>query len=112
MRSTMPAVVVHSITFCEAGFPVIISQRRKSTWPPSRAGMGRIFMKARATARKAAMFQNAIQSHESGKMLPMVPKPPTLFAPSLVKTSFIERAYDTSRSVPISMPRGTDWKIL
>ena len=75
---------------------------------PGNAGIGRIFMNASATERKAAIFQNAIQSHFSGKILPIEPNPPTLLAPSFVKTSFMDLAYDVRRSVPISTPRGTE----
>ena len=45
-----------------------------------------------AIERNAAMFQNATQSHFSGKMEPMAPKPPMLFIPSFVATCFIDFA--------------------
>ena len=57
--------------------------------PPSSAGMGRMFMKARMTLRKAVSIQNVRASQAAGKMLPIVPKPPIDEAPSRVKTYFI-----------------------
>ena len=62
----------------------MISAMRNSTCPPSRAGMGRIFMKASIRLRKAVVSQNVSQSYVAGKMLPMVMKLPTLLAPSAV----------------------------
>jgi hypothetical protein len=58
--------------------------------PPSKAGMGRMFMKARMMLRKAVMFQNACQSHVPGNMLPIAPKPPICSAPDFVKSNFME----------------------
>src|SRR5690606_1792773 len=57
--------------------PVTISYNRKVTCPPSRAGMGRMFKKANMMDIKAVVDQKAGQFHESGKRLPMAPKPPT-----------------------------------
>ena len=57
---------------------VMISNNRKRMWPPSKAGMGRMFITARAMDRKAVMRQNRLQIQVSGKILPMEMKPPTL----------------------------------
>ncbi len=52
------------------------SNSKNSTWPPSRAGIGRIFIIARIIERNAVRFQNACQSHTPGKILPIVINPP------------------------------------
>ena len=66
--------------------PVIISKRRNIKWPPSKAGMGRMFMNASMMERKAVILQKSYQFHSEGKRLPMVTKPPSDVAPSWVKT--------------------------
>ena len=48
-------------------------------------GMGRKFMKANIREMKAVSCQKAGALHVEGKRLPMVPKEPTLLAPSRVK---------------------------
>ena len=54
--------------------------------PPSSPGMGRMFMTARMMLMRAVRSQNCCQSQAEGKMLPMVMKEPTLFAPSALAT--------------------------
>ena len=73
-----PIVSATSINLSEGLRLVMISTNRNRMWPPSRAGMGRMFITARAMDRKAVMRQKRLQIHVSGKMLPMEMKPPTL----------------------------------
>ena len=62
----------------------------KATWPPSKAGIGIMFMNASATDRNAVISQNESQFQRSGNIFPIVPNPPRLCAPSDEKTCFIE----------------------
>ena len=78
--------------------PVIISYNKNSTCPPSNAGMGSMFMKARIMLRKAVMRQNIIQSHVGGNRLPIAPKPPNDLAPSAVNTYLRSSTYP--RNIP------------
>ena len=74
--------------------------------PPSSAGMGSMFMNASMMLRNAVMLQNCIQSHVAGKRLPIVPKPPSDFAPSEVKTYFKSSTYPLRMFNPYLMPAG------
>ena len=84
--SVMPTTWARSMNFSLGGRRRMISAMRNNTWPPSKAGIGRMFMKASIRLRKAVVSQKVSQSHVAGKMLPMVMKLPTLLAPSAVKT--------------------------
>ena len=88
-RNAIPAICAYSRNFSLGCRRVIISTSRNSTCPPSSAGMGSMFIKARITERNAVIDQNCSQFHDSGKMLPMAPNPPRFFAPSRVNTYFI-----------------------
>ena len=68
--------------------------------------MGRRFMKASIRLRKAVVSQNVSQSHVAGKMLPIVMKLPTLFAPSAVNKYFKSLTYPESTSIPWEIPAG------
>ncbi len=85
---------------------VTISTRRNSIYPPSRAGMGIMFINASMMDRNAVICQKAYQLHDAGNMSPSVPNPPRLWAPSLVNISFSDDTYVARRSVPICQPRG------
>ena len=74
--------------FSPRGRPMMASRSRNMTCPPSSPGMGRMFMTARMMLMRAVRCQKARQSQVAGKMLPMVMKDPTLWAPFLVKTYF------------------------
>ena len=50
-------------------------------------------LKARMMERKAVIYQNWCQSHVAGKMLPIVPKPPSCLAPSFEKRYFMFPTY-------------------
>ena len=65
---------------------VTTSYNKNITCPPSSAGIGKIFMKAKITDRKAVIFQKAYQSHIGGKKLPIAPNPPKEDAPWGVNT--------------------------
>ena len=82
-KTPMPMYSAQIIKFSLGLRRVIISYSKNSTCPPSRAGMGKMFMKARMMLRKAVMSQNMCQSHTGGNMLPMAPKPPSDLAPSV-----------------------------
>ena len=86
--------------FSEGFLPVIISYMRKSTCPPSSAGIGSMFMKARMMLRNAVMSQKRCQSQTGGKRLPIAPKPPSDFAPSEVKRYFRSPTYPPRTSKP------------
>ena len=53
------------------------SYSKNITWPPSSAGIGRIFITARIIERKAVRFQKDCQSHTPGNILPIVINPPS-----------------------------------
>ena len=86
--------------------PVTISYMRKSTWPPSSAGIGSMFMNARMMLRNAVILQNSIQSQTGGKRLPMAPNPPSDFAPSAVNTYFMSSTYPRNTPIPYLIPAG------
>ena len=73
-----PMVSATSMNLSEGLRRVMISKSRKRMWPPSNAGIGRMFITAKATERKAVMRQKRLQIQVSGKILPMEMKPPTL----------------------------------
>src|SRR5690606_13987029 len=87
-----PTICAYSKNFSLGFLPVIISYSKNITCPPSNAGMGSIFIKAKIIDKKAVESQNPCQSQESGKSLAIVPNPPTSVAPFLVKRNFIELA--------------------
>ena len=89
MRMEMPTYSARIMKFSDGLRRVIISYSKNSTCPPSSAGMGSMFIKARMILRKAVMSQNMCQSHQGGKRLPLAPKPPRLLAPSEEKRYFM-----------------------
>ena len=72
-----PITCAYSSTLSLAFLPVIISYIRNIACPPSRAGMGKIFINARIIEIKAVLDQNPFQSHFEGNKLPIAPKPPS-----------------------------------
>ena len=73
----IPAICAYSKNFSEGLRLVTISYNVNKTCPPSNAGMGNIFMKARITESMAVSFQNDSQSHTGANMDPMDLNPPT-----------------------------------
>ena len=69
--------VAYSINLSLGFLPLNISYKTNITCPPSSAGIGRRFIKARIIERSAVDSQNLCQSHDAGKIFPMVPKPPS-----------------------------------
>ena len=67
--------------------PETISYIRNITCPPSKAGIGNTFIKAKIIEISAVDSQKPFQSHFAGKILPIVPKPPSCDAPFFVKTN-------------------------
>ena len=67
-------------------------------------------MKARMMERKAVIYQNWCQSHVAGKMLPIVPKPPSCLAPSFEKRYFMFPTYPFRVFTPRETPAGKDSK--
>ena len=53
--------------------------------PPSRAGIGKKFIKARIMDISAVLDQKPFQSQVAGNMFPIAPNPPSCEAPFLVK---------------------------
>ena len=86
----MPAIWARSKNLSDGLRPVIISTSRNSTCPPSRAGMGRMFMKANTSESHAVRSQKVFQFHWASKMPPMVPNPPICWIPDLVNRNFRE----------------------
>ena len=80
-----PITWAYSRTLSLAFLPVIISYIKNIACPPSSAGMGRMFMKARIIEIRAVLDQNPFQSHFDGNKLPIAPKPPNCEAPFFVK---------------------------
>ena len=81
---TMPIICTRSMNLSLGFRPVIISKSKNNKWPPSSAGIGRMFIKARMTEIKAVIDQKLYQSHCAGNKLAIVPKPPMEVAPSFV----------------------------
>src|SRR5574344_351280 len=73
-----PTVSAISMNLSLGFLRVMISYRRNNMNPPSRAGMGSMFMMAKAMERKAVSDQKLAQSNLSGKILPIEMNPPTL----------------------------------
>ena len=67
------------------GLPEIISYIKNITWPPSKAGIGRMFIKAKIIDSRAVIDQNFIQFHSVSNNFPIDANPPICLAPSLLK---------------------------
>src|SRR5690554_2350647 len=104
MSRNIPASWAYSRNLSLGFLPEMASTSKKSTCPPSSPGMGRIFMKARITERKAVIIQKEYQLHFAGKRFPMVPKPPNDDAPSLVKMCLNWATYPFSVRRPYFTP--------
>ena len=63
-------------------------------------------MKARIIDNKAVIFQKTSQFHWVGKSLPIVPKPPICFAPSLLNIKLSDLTYVPRVLVPVTIPAG------
>ena len=87
-RKLMPIFSAISMNFSLGFLRVITSATRKSACPPSRAGMGRTFIKASMSDINAVSSQKRCQSHVVGKSEPMAPNEPIDLAPSFVKRYF------------------------
>ena len=87
----MPIIWARSRNCSEAGRPAIISYSVNITCPPSNAGMGSRFMKAKISEKNAVLRQKIYQSHPASKMLPKVTRLPICDAPLLVNKKRIER---------------------
>ena len=81
-----PAIWANSINLSLGLRPLIISYNKNITCPPSSAGIGKIFIKAKIIDISAVVYQKLVQSQVSGNRPPMAPKPPTCEAPFLVNT--------------------------
>ena len=56
--------------------PVIISNKMNKAWPPSNAGIGNTFMKAKMIENTPVKVQNLSQSQKEGKVFPILIKLP------------------------------------
>ena len=75
----MPAICAYSRNLSLGFLLVTISTSVNNTWPPSSAGIGRRFMKARAMDRKPVKDQNASQFQVGLNALAILINPPTCF---------------------------------
>src|SRR5579872_2933445 len=109
--SIIPTTCAYSMNLSVGLRPVTISYKVNSTWPPSNAGIGRIFMKANIMLRRAVIDQNRSQSHRAPNILPMDIKLPN---DSLALTSFDVKinfrfvTFMTSVFQPLLTPAGND----
>ena len=74
--SSIPAIWAYSMNLSLGLRPVIISYNVNSTCPPSRAGIGKMFMKASTMLKRAVIPQKRSQSQEAENMFPMLRKLP------------------------------------
>ena len=107
---SMPMVCAYSSTLSLGLRPLITSNKRNTTCPPSRAGMGRMFITANMSESIAVICQNWCQSHTAGNMLPIVPNMPTDLAPSLEKRYLKSLTYPLRTFHPYLIPAGNDAK--
>ena len=75
---------------------MIISYNKNMTCPPSSAGMGKRFIKAKINEKKAVFRQKISQSQPASKMLPKVTKLPTWEAPDLLKRNRMDKTYSSN----------------
>ena len=104
----IPAICAYSRNLSLGFLPEIASTSRKRTCPPSNPGMGRMFINAKITERKAVIIQNEYQFHFAGKRFPIVPKPPSDDAPSLVNICLNWETYPFNVRMPYFTPAGND----
>ena len=57
--------------------PVTTSYIKNITCPPSKAGIGKAFIKARIIERSAVVSQKFFQFHSAGNKFPIAAKPPS-----------------------------------
>ena len=107
-RMNIPTICARSINLSLGLRPVITSISRKSTCPPSSAGIGRIFIKARMSESIAVIFQKRYQFQAGGNILPIVPNIPTDFAPSAEARYLKSLTYPLRTLQPYSIPAGND----
>ena len=88
------------------GLPEIISYNKNITWPPSSAGIGKIFINANIIESNAVMPQNLCQFQVVSNKPPIEANPPICFAPSLLKISDKDLTYVESVSIPLVTPAG------
>ena len=72
---------------------VTISTRRNSIYPPSRAGMGIMFINASMMDRNAVICQKAYQLNDDCIMSPILPSRRRLWAMSLGNRSVRDETY-------------------
>ena len=77
-----PVIWAYSKNLSLGFLPVTISYNKNITWPPSKAGMGKMFIKAKIMESRAVVLQKAAQFQVSGNKPPIAANPPTpLYAP-------------------------------
>ena len=72
INKTIPTICAYSMNLSLGLRPVIISTNVNRACPPSSAGMGNIFMKARIIEKIPVNVQNLSQSQILGNVLPML----------------------------------------
>lgn len=83
-----------------AGLRATASYKRNTTWPPSRAGIGRMFSTAKAKERKAVISQNRCHTHTGPYALLMEISPPICFMPALLPSNLKEETLSFKRCQP------------
>src|SRR5688500_9590382 len=76
-NSTIPTIWAYSINLSPGLRPVIISYKVNNTCPPSKAGIGNIFIKASTILNSAVIDQKRSQSQQAPNMAPILKNQPS-----------------------------------
>ena len=71
-----PVIWAYSINLSLGLDQVTTSYIKNITCPPSKAGIGNAFIKARIIDKSAVVSQKSFQFHSAGNKLPIAAKPP------------------------------------